>query len=175
MAEPLSPDADAAAGCHAFVERGTRIGVDVGKARVGVAKCDPDRVMATPLETLQRDKKQRSDLRRIAELAHEYDAVCVYVGLPVNLEGEHTPSTKDALRFARQLERMLGTVPVRLLDERLSTVSAQRQLHEAGRTIKSSRSVIDQAAAVEILENALDAEKRLHVWAGQSLAEACAS
>lgn len=90
----------------------------------------------------------------------------------MNLGGEHTPSTKDAVRFARGLERMLDGIRVRLVDERLSTVSAQRQLHQAGRSVKSSRSVIDQAAAVEILENALDAEKRLDSWAGKTIAEA---
>lgn len=172
MADSLAPEADSEGGGHVFVERGPRIGVDVGKARVGVAKSDPDRVMANPVATLPRDKKQRTDLRFIADLAREYEAVCVYVGLPVNLGGEHTPSTKDAVRFARGLERMLDGIHVRLVDERLSTVSAQRQLHQAGRSVKSSRSVIDQAAAVEILENALDAEKRLDSWAGKTIAEA---
>ena len=142
--------------------RGIRYGVDVGKARVGVARCDPDGVLASPVATLRRDRKRGSDLTELTGLITEWEAVLVYVGLPVNLRGASTASTQDAVDYARELQQRLqgagSEAEVRLVDERLTTVSAQRQLHEAGRTVKDSRSVIDQAAAVAILEQALETE-----------------
>ena len=95
----------------------------------------------------------------------------VYVGLPVNLRGEHTPSTQDALDYADAVAAALAEaghpVPVRLVDERLSTVSAQAGLRAAGRSVKDSRGVIDQAAAVAILQAAVDEQRRTGRWAGQ--------
>lgn len=133
---------------------GRRLGVDVGRARVGVAVSDRDGLLATPLETVQR--KTGADVRRILALAAEYDAVEIVVGLPLSLTGSETPSTTDARDFARLLA---ADRAVRLVDERLSTVTAQRGLHAAGRNTKQSRSVIDQAAAVIILQHALDQER----------------
>ncbi len=154
--------------------RGVRLGVDVGKARVGLAAADPDGLLATPVRTLRRDVKKHSDQRLLVQHALEADALTIYVGLPRNLSGGHTPSTQDALDYAGELSAALAEAgsgaQVRMIDERLSTVSAQRQLHENGLNVKNSRSVIDQAAAVAILQQALDMQKSLGRPAGQPLA-----
>lgn len=140
---------------------GSRLGIDVGKARVGVARSDPHAMLATPVETVPRDNGGDADLRRIVEIADDVGAVEVVVGLPINLRGEHTPSTDDAERFGERLAALLAErdVPLRFVDERLSTVSAQGHLRQAGRKTKQSRRVIDQAAAVVILQHALDTER----------------
>src|ERR1700712_4104857 len=134
---------------------GARLGVDVGKARVGVAVCDRDGLIATPVITLSRGDGTVGELR---DLALEYGVVEVVVGLPISLRGDDTPSTADARTLADELAAAIE-VPIRLVDERLSTVSAQRGLHPSGRTVKGSRPVIDQVAAVIILQNALDFER----------------
>ena len=134
---------------------GVRLGVDVGTARVGVAVCDREGLLATPVVTLSRADRTVGELRA---LVAEYDAVEVVVGLPLSLRGDDTASTADARTVAADLARVVD-VPVRLVDERLSTVSAQRALHQSGRTVKASRPVIDQVAAVIILQNALDFER----------------
>ena len=134
---------------------GVRLGVDVGKARVGIAVCDRDGLLATPVATLVR---VRAGQRAFGRLAEEYGPVEIVVGLPLSLSGGDTASTTDARGFAAAVAGWLE-VPVRLVDERLSTVSAQRALHAAGRRTKGSRPVIDQVAAVIILQNALDHER----------------
>lgn len=133
---------------------GVRIGVDVGRARVGVARSDRDGLLATPVETLARE----TALDRIATLVAELNPLELVVGLPLSLRGGDTPSTGDARVFAGEIAARTSA-PVRLVDERLSTVSAQRELHRSGRSARSSRAVIDQVAAVIILQNALDAER----------------
>lgn len=145
---------------------GVRLGIDVGKARIGVARCDPHGMLATPIETVPRvttpsnASGHTADIARITDIASEYEAFEVIVGLPLNMRGERTPSTDDAEWFARALAERLGAAtPVRLVDERLSTVSAQGQMRQAGRNAQQSRDVIDQAAAVVILQHALDIEK----------------
>ncbi|MDM4763250.1 Holliday junction resolvase RuvX [Galbitalea sp. SE-J8] len=137
------------------MRRGVRLGVDVGRARIGVARCDPDGLLATPVETVPRG---RGDVDRIRSLATEHGAVELIVGLPLSLSGAETPSTDDARAFAARLATADGPA-VRLVDERLSTVTAQGAMRAAGRSTRSSRSVIDQAAAVVILQHALDAER----------------
>jgi len=138
---------------------GSRIGVDVGRARVGLAATDPAGILATPIDTLKRDADDLSDLHRIVAEATERNAVRVYVGDPINLRGKKTASTDDAHLFARQLAHLLAeaelSTQVRLIDERLSTVSASQKLHQAGVSSRNQRSVIDQLAAVAILEHAL--------------------
>jgi putative Holliday junction resolvase len=134
---------------------GIRIGVDVGKARVGVARSDRDGLLATPVETLARNAATIDALRA---LVSELQPLEVVVGLPISLSGVDTASTTDAREFASALAEVAG-VPVRLVDERLTTVSAQRALRDAGRRAKGSRPVIDQVAAVIILQNALDSER----------------
>jgi len=135
--------------------RGVRLGIDVGRARVGVARSDPDGMLAVPVETVPRDERS---LTRIAELAAEYEPLEIVVGLPVNMQGADTPSTVDAREFAAALQRRSG-VPVRLVDERLSTVSAHAALRSSGRSQKNSRSIVDQVAAVVLLQQAIDTEK----------------
>lgn len=146
------------------IRSGRRLGVDVGRARIGIAVCDRDGLLATPVETVRRDDS--SDLRRILEIADEYDAVELVVGLPLSMSGGDTPSTDDARAFAA---RIAEHRPVRLVDERLSTVTAQRGLHQAGKNTKKSRSVIDQAAAVIILQHALDHERSAGAPPGTTL------
>ena len=134
---------------------GVRLGVDVGTVRIGVARCDQRGMLATPLETVNRGP---GDLSRIAELSVEYDAVELVVGLPIALSGRETASTADARLFAAELAKVQGA-PVRLVDERLSTVSANSALRSSGRNTKNSRSVVDLVAAVIILQHALDFER----------------
>ena len=134
---------------------GVRLGVDVGKARVGIATCDRDGLLATPVATLARVD---ADARAFRLLVEEYGATEIVVGLPLSLSGGDTASTTDAREFAAAVAGWVE-VPVRLVDERLSTVSAQRALHASGRRTKGSRPVIDQVAAVIILQNALDHER----------------
>ena len=134
---------------------GVRIGIDVGTARVGVARSDRDGLLATPVETVPRGS---GTIERLRELIGELDPIEVIVGLPLSLSGADTASTKDARELAAQLATASG-LPVRMIDERLTTVSAQRALHDAGRRAKGSRPVIDQVAAVIILQNALDFER----------------
>lgn len=135
--------------------RGVRLGVDVGAARIGVARCDPDGLLAVPVETVPRTEDA---VRRIIELAQEHSAFELLVGLPTNLRGDDTASTADARAFAAQLAAASDRV-IRLVDERLSTVSAHAVLRESGRTRRSSRSIVDQIAAVVLLQHALDVEK----------------
>ena len=148
------------------IRSGRRLGIDVGRARIGVAVCDRDGLIATPVETVRRDDKH--DLRRILTIADEYDVLEVVVGLPLSMSGGDTPSTTDARAFAA---RIAEHRPVRLVDERLSTVTAQRGMRAVGRTTKNSRSVIDQAAAVIILQHALDHERSSGAPPGATLPE----
>jgi putative Holliday junction resolvase len=123
--------------------------------RIGVAVSDPDGILATPVETVRRDRSGRH-LRRLAELVAELEAVEVVVGLPRTLADRTGPSAQDAIALAESLGRRIAPTPVRLADERLTTVSAQRSLRAAGVRAKQQRSVIDQAAAVAILQSWLD-------------------
>jgi putative Holliday junction resolvase len=137
------------------IRPGVRIGVDVGKVRIGVSRSDPHAMLATPVETVSRGD---GDLLAIAALVAEFDAVEVVVGLPLSLSGDRTASTNDAAAFASRLAARVD-IPVRLVDERLSTVTAQQALRASGRNSKTSRPVIDQVAAVIILQHALDFER----------------
>jgi putative holliday junction resolvase len=135
--------------------RGRRLGIDVGSVRIGVATSDPDGILATPVETVARDRSNKH-VRRIAQLVSELEAVEVVVGLPRTLADRSGPAARDAIALAGQLARRIAPTPVRLADERLTTVTAQRSLREAGVRAKGQRSMIDQAAAVGILQNWLD-------------------
>jgi putative pre-16S rRNA nuclease len=175
--------------------RGRRLGIDVGSVRIGVAVSDPDGILATPVETVRRDRSGKharrsearrswaqrvgadelgrsearrsraqrvgaGELRRLAELVVELEAVEVVVGLPRTLADRTGPSARDAIELADVLARRIAPTPVRMADERLTTVSAQRSLRQAGVRAKGQRSVIDQAAAVAILQAWLD-ERRV--------------
>jgi putative Holliday junction resolvase len=135
--------------------RGRRLGVDVGSVRIGVAISDPDGILATPVETVRRDRSDKH-LRRLAQLVSEHDAVEVVVGLPRTLADRAGPAARDAIDLADLLARRIAPTPVRLADERLTTVAAQRSLREAGVRAKGQRAMIDQAAAVGILQGWLD-------------------
>ncbi|MBM0236843.1 Holliday junction resolvase RuvX [Micromonospora sp. ATA32] len=147
------------------VARGVRLGVDVGSVRVGVARSDPHGVLATPLVTLARDLTAApdavpSDLAEISQLVAEHEAVEVVVGLPVNLAGKHGPAAIHVMAYADRLAQIIAPVTVTLTDERMSTVVASRRLAERGVRGKRQRAVVDQAAAVEILQSWLDAQRR---------------
>jgi putative Holliday junction resolvase len=138
------------------VRRGVRLGVDVGDVRIGVALSDPSGLIATPLETVARG---RGDLARLVTLARDEDALEVVVGLPRSLSGGEGPAAAKVRLFAVRLADAVSPVPVRLCDERLSTVSAEAVLRAQGRKGQRRRAVVDQAAAVVILQNALDTER----------------
>jgi putative Holliday junction resolvase len=138
--------------------RGRRLGIDVGAVRVGVAICDPDGVLATPLVTVPRDVEGGSDLRTIAGLVAEHEAVGVVVGLPRTLAGREGPAAEAARVFADALAGVVD-VPLELSDERLTTVVATQQLRARGVKGRKQRAVVDQAAAVAILQGWLDAHR----------------
>lgn len=137
---------------------GVRIGIDVGTARIGVSRSDAHAMLATPIETVPRAPSGDADIRRILEIAGELEPIEIVVGLPLALSGRRTASTEDAAGFAATLAAASG-IPVRMVDERLSTVSAHSALRSSGKKQKGSRAVIDQVAAVIILQHALDAER----------------
>ncbi|KAA5831850.1 Holliday junction resolvase RuvX [Saccharopolyspora hirsuta] len=135
---------------------GRRLGVDVGAVRVGVALSDPAPMLATPLITLKRDEAGGSDLAQLAELVTEHDVVEVVVGLPKTLAGRHGTAAEIAQSYGTALAERIAPVPVRFADERLTTVTASRMLSKRGVKGKKQRAVVDQAAAVEILQAFLD-------------------
>lgn len=132
----------------------------MGSVRIGVAASDPDGILATPVETVRRDRSAKH-LRRLVELVAEYQVVEVIVGLPRTLADRTGPSALDAIELAGLLAARIVPVPVRMADERLTTVSAQRSLRQAGMRAKGQRKVIDQAAAVAILQGWLDERRAM--------------
>lgn len=135
--------------------RGVRLALDWGKARIGVAACDPDGTLAYPVETVQRP----ASARRLAELLAEYDPLEVIIGLPRTLAGDEGPSAGYVRAESGPLIAANPEVSWRFVDERLTTVDAGRRLQSAGRNTRRQRAVIDQAAAVAILEQALAVER----------------
>ncbi|WP_425585938.1 Holliday junction resolvase RuvX [Streptomyces thioluteus] len=140
------------------VRRGRRIAVDVGDARIGVASCDPDGVLATPVETVP-GRDIPAAHKRLAAVIEEYEPIEVVVGLPRSLSGREGPAAAKVRTFAKELARRVAPVPVRLVDERMTTVTAAQGLRASGVSSKKGRSVVDQAAAVIILQNALETER----------------
>ncbi|WP_347060449.1 Holliday junction resolvase RuvX [Blastococcus sp. HT6-30] len=138
--------------------RGRVLGVDVGTVRVGVAMSDPTGTLASPLETLRR-AKDKADLDRLAALVVEHEVTEVVVGEPVHLSGASGTSAQDAADYAQELADRIPEVPVNLIDERLSTVTAASHLREGGIDSRRQRGVIDQAAAVVILQQYLDTRR----------------
>jgi putative Holliday junction resolvase len=130
--------------------------VDVGSVRVGVALSDPAPVLASPLVTLSRDERSGADLDQLSKLVTEHEVVEVVVGLPKTLANRHGPAAQAAVAYATALAERVRPVPVRLGDERLTTVTASRMLSQRGVRGKKQRAVVDQAAAVEILQAWLD-------------------
>lgn len=155
----------------AAVPAGVKLGVDVGLVRVGLAASDPGSVLAMPVRTLKRDAKKNSDIRLVVREAAERDAVEIFVGLPRSLGGGETASTQMARDYANALAEALAHAgqeqQVRLVDERLTTVSAHRSLHEAGMNSRNHRTVVDQAAAVAILQQSIDTQRSLNRDVGE--------
>lgn len=142
--------------------------IDFGQVRVGLAKCDKDMLLASPVATLQNGEHLFVDLITIIR---QVEPSVIYVGNPINLQGQPTASTHLAVEFAYQLMNMCEAeqiqLQIRLVDERLTTVSAQSAVHKAGRTSKQARDFIDQAAAMELLEFALNIERAQKAYAGE--------
>ena len=134
------------------MERGRRIAFDYGDARIGVAICDPDGILATPLLFL--DAKHPKLLLHIEELVSEFSPIAIYLGDPKHLSGASGESAAKVQAFASALESKFA-LPIIYIDERLSTVDAQRRLREAGVSSKGSKELIDSMAAVAILESGL--------------------
>ena len=149
------------------MRHGARLGIDVGRARIGVARTDPSAILAVPVETVARSGEGDADIRRILDLAEEYEAVELVVGNPLSMSGAATASTADAVAFAERLAA--AGAHVRLVDERLSTVSAQQALRATGKSSKKQRPIIDQAAAVIILQHAIDAERASGAAPGRTI------
>lgn len=148
------------------MRHGVRIGVDAGDARIGVSQSDPSGMLATPVETVPRGP---GDLARIKEIVLDRAAIEVVVGLPRSLSGGEGPAAVKVREFARGLATVLDPVPVRLCDERLSTVTAEAALRKQGKKGQKRRAVVDQAAAVVILQNALDTERSSGTAPGETL------
>ena len=141
--------------------------MDPGDARIGIARSDPTGFLATPVETIRRSK---GDLRRIARLAAEHEAVEVVVGLPRSLSGGEGPAAVKTRAWAATLAAVLAPLPVRLVDERLTTLSAEAMLRDRGVKGRQRRAVVDQAAAVVILQQALDTERATGTPPGEVIA-----
>ena len=137
--------------------RGRRIAFDYGDVRIGVAVSDPDSILSSPLTTLKATDK--SLLNQISEILADIEPVAIYVGRPALLSGNDGSATEKATQFGAVLST-ITQVPIEMIDERMSTVSAARNLREAGRNAKDSKTAIDMAAAVAILDFALEIEKR---------------
>ena len=140
-----------------MMQRGRRIAFDYGDVRIGVATSDSDSIICSPLTTLKSSDK--SLLKSIAEIFLEIQPIQIFVGRPALLSGMDGVATEKAVAFADVL-RGITEIEVIMIDERLSTVSAARNLREAGKSAKDSKDSIDMAAAVGILEFAIDLEKR---------------
>lgn len=146
--------------------RGRRLGVDVGDARIGVAVCDPDGIIATPVETVGAGP---AAIGRLAALAAEYAVIECVVGLPMGLSGREGPAAVKVRAFCADLQTAIDPVPIRLFDERMSTITADSMLRHSGRSAKGKRSIIDQAAATVILQTALDSERTRGSAPGESM------
>jgi len=142
-----------------LVTTGVRLGVDVGSVRIGVAASDPEGVLATPVTVIPRSRRSQADLDAIAALVIEREVVEVVVGLPRSMSGREGAAAESAREFALALGDRIAPVPVRLLDERLSTVQATRGMRQAGISSRKGRASVDAAAAAVILQHALDAER----------------
>jgi putative Holliday junction resolvase len=139
------------------MQRGRRIAFDYGDVRIGVAVSDPDSILASPLTTLK--TADRNVLKEISIIFLDVDPVAIFVGRPALLSGHDGIASAKASLFVDQLKG-LTNVPIELIDERMSTISAARNLRDAGRNAKNSKDAIDMASAVAILEFALEMEKR---------------
>jgi putative Holliday junction resolvase len=134
--------------------RGRRIGIDYGDVRVGVAISDPEAILVSPLITLKNDSEL---FKNIAEIVEEHQPIYVALGSPVHLSGESGSKAASVAEFAAKLKSSIS-VDIYMIDERLTTKSAQTQLREVGIAANKSKAIIDQVAAVNILNQALNLE-----------------
>jgi putative Holliday junction resolvase len=148
------------------MRQGRRLGVDVGDVRIGVATCDPGGMIATPLETVAAGD---TAIDRLVDLAQVNEVIEVIVGLPRSLSGREGPAAVKVRAFATVLAARVAPVPVRLVDERMSTMAAEGQLRASGRAGRTKRAVIDQVAATVILQSALDIERTQGIPAGEGV------
>ena len=149
------------------MRQGVRLGVDVGTVRIGVARSDPGGLLASPLDTVRRGA---GDLGELARIAADSGAIEVVVGLAVGLAGREGKSAADGRAFASALASRLAPVPVRLVDERFTTVLAHAALQQGGLGSRARRQAVDKAAAALLLQGALDAERSTGEPAGQLVA-----
>lgn len=148
------------------MRRGVRIAVDLGTVRIGVARSDAEGALAMPVATIAR---REDSINMLRELVAEHDAVEVVVGNPVGMSGRPGRAAADARTYAEDLALVVAPIPVCLVDERLTTTLAHRRLAESGRRGRRARSVVDQAAAVSILQHALDTERATGIPAGTTV------
>jgi putative holliday junction resolvase len=141
------------------VRHGVRLGVDPGTVRVGVAGCDPDGILASPWTTLARDARTGADVAELVTIVRDRDIIEVVVGLPTSMSGHQGAAAHAARAYAGLIAHAVAPVPVRVVDERLSTVTAQARLREAGVRGRKQRRTVDRTAAAVILQGALDAER----------------
>ena len=139
------------------MQRGRRIAFDYGDVRIGVAVSDPDSILSSPLTTLKATDKSLD--KQISDILADIEPIAIYVGRPSLLSGNDGAATEKANTFVALL-RTISEVPIEMIDERMSTISAARNLRDAGRNAKDSKNSIDMAAAVAILDFAIDIEKR---------------
>lgn len=137
---------------------GRRMAIDVGRVRIGVAICDREAILSSPLDSVPRAVSNLETISLLVKLVSQNDIFEVYVGDPISLSGTETQSTADAREIANELAKSLQ-IPVRLVDERFTTVTAASKLRAAGVNSRNSKSLIDSASAVEILESALAFER----------------
>ena len=140
------------------MRRGIRIGVDLGAVRIGIARSDPDALMAVPVQTLPGGEPAEV-AGVLCRIAAEFEAIEIVVGLPRSLSGNDGAAAQRVRRYADVIARRAAPIPVRLVDERMTTVTATRSLREAGVRGPGSRRVVDQVAATVILQAALDGER----------------
>ena len=150
------------------MQSGRRVAIDVGTVRIGLAASDFHAILASGLSTVQRKPDDSETLDLLEAAIYEVDPIVVYVGLPISLAGRETASTGDAIAIAKGLAERLE-IPVRMIDERLSTVSAASALRASNRSSKEGRKYIDQIAATVILEQAMATEKSNQNWAGEPI------
>ncbi len=148
------------------MRRGRRLAIDVGDVRIGVAVSDPDGMIATPVETVAAGA---GAMPRLAELIAEYEPLECIIGLPLSLSGREGPAVVKVRAFAAQLAEAIAPVPIRLFDERMSTMTADSFLMHSKKSGAKKRKVIDQAAATVILQTALDTERTRGSAPGETL------
>lgn len=150
------------------MQSGRRLAVDVGKVRVGLAISDYHGILASGLANVARQPSNEATCKLILDAVADEHVIEIYVGLPLSMSGENTASTQDAIELALTLSEMVAT-PIRMVDERLTTVSATAALRSSGKNSKQGRSIIDQVAATMILEQALNQERQTGLQAGREV------